>query len=72
MNIIDFKPEILSKEYVEKHGVLYDDDFYQDDYQIGTLYDKAPEYGGTPFTGLLYELFNDTLLIENGTTKITS
>lgn len=59
---LDFKPKVLSKEYLEEHGVLYNDDFYQDDYQLEALYDKAPELGGKPFTGLLYELYNDTLI----------
>lgn len=60
---LDFKPKVLSKEYVKEHGVPYDDDvFYQDDYHIGALYDRLPELGGTPFTGLLYELYNDKLI----------
>jgi antitoxin component YwqK of YwqJK toxin-antitoxin module len=63
MNGLDFKPEVLSKEYVKEHGVPYDDDvFYQDDYHIGALYDGLPELGGKPFTGLLYELYNDKLI----------
>lgn len=63
MKGLDFKPKILSKEYVEEYGVLYDEDvFYQDDYQIEALYDKAPELGGKPFTGLLYELYNGKLI----------
>lgn len=60
---LEFKPDVLSKEYVKEHGVPYDDDvFYQDDYHIGALYDRLPELGGTPFTGLLYELYNDKLI----------
>ncbi len=60
---LDFKPDVLSLEYVKEHGVPYDDDvFYQDDYHIGALYDRLPELGGTPFTGRLYELYNDKLI----------
>jgi hypothetical protein len=41
---LDFKPEVLSKEYVKEHGVPYDNDFfYQDDYHIGALYDRLPD-----------------------------
>lgn len=59
---LDFKPEVLSKEYVEEHGVPFDDDFYQDDWQLEELYDKDPELGGKPFTGLLYKVCNDVLV----------
>lgn len=30
--------------------------FYSEDYECEALCDKAPELGGKPFTGLLYEL----------------
>lgn len=57
MHELDFKPNILSPEYIKEHGVLYDEDvFYSEDYEWEALYDKAPELGGKPFTGLLYEL----------------
>lgn len=62
MKGLDFKPNILSGEYIIEQGVCYNDDFFQDDWQIGPLYDKSPEFGGKPFTGLLYKFYNDTLI----------
>ncbi len=54
---LDFKPEVLSKEYVKEHGTLYDEYiFYSENEECEPLYDKSPELGGKPFTGLLYEL----------------
>jgi len=53
----DFKPDVLSLEYVKEHGALYDEYiFYSEDEECGPLYDKSPALGGKPFTGLLYEL----------------
>ena len=57
-----FQPDILSKEYVLAHGVPYNDEFWQDDYELEELYDKAPDCGGKPFTGLLYRLCGDMLI----------
>ena len=55
---LDFKPEVLSKEYVKENGVLYDDNvFYSENEEWLALLDKTPELGGKPFTGLLYELY---------------
>ena len=57
MNELDFHPNVLSLEYVKEHGILYAEDvFYCEDYEWEELCDRAPERGGKPFTGLLYEL----------------
>ncbi len=56
MNELNFRPDVLSLEYVKEHGVLYSDDvFYFDDFKSCVLFDKDPKLGGKPFTGLLYE-----------------
>ena len=48
---LEFKPEVLSKEYVKEHGALYDEYiFYSEDEECGPLYDKSPALGGKPFT----------------------
>lgn len=60
MNELNFCPDVLSLEYVKEHGVLYlDDVFYFDDFKSCVLFDKDPKLGGKPFTGLLYELYNN-------------
>lgn len=57
MKDFNFKPDVLSLEYVKEHGTLYDEYiFYSEDEECETLYDKSPALGGKPFTGLLYEL----------------
>lgn len=57
MNELDFRPDVLSPEYVKENGTLYDENvFYSIDEGYYELYDKNPELGGKPFTGLLYEL----------------
>ena len=54
---LDFKPDVLSVEYVKEHGVLYNEYiFYSENEECDQLYDKDPSLGGKPFTGLLYEL----------------
>lgn len=58
MKDFDFKPDVLSLEYVKEHGTLYDGCvFYSDNPEWEALFDKKPELGGKPFTGLLYELY---------------
>lgn len=58
MKDFDFKPDVLSSEYVKEHGTLYDDYvFYSENEECEALFDKKPELGGKPFTGLLYELY---------------
>lgn len=57
MKDFNFKPDVLSLEYVKEHGTLYDEYiFYSEDEECEPLYDKSPALGGKPFTGLLYEL----------------
>ncbi len=57
MKDFNFKPDVLSLEYVKEHGTLYDEYiFYSKDEECEPLYDKSPALGGKPFTGLLYEL----------------
>lgn len=57
MKDFNFKPDVLSLEYVKEHGTLYDEYiFYSEDEECEPLYDKLPALGGKPFTGLLYEL----------------
>lgn len=69
---LNFKPDVLSVEYVKEHGVLYNEYiFYSENEECEPLYDKDPSLGGKPFTGLLYELdFNGVLryyqYYENG------
>ena len=63
MKDFDFKPDVLSSEYVKEHGTLYDDYvFYSENEECEALFDKKPELGGKPFTGLLYELDMDGIL----------
>ena len=63
MNELDFRPDVLSLEYVKEHGALYSDDvFYLDDFETGVLFDKDPKLDGKPFTGLLYELDDNGIL----------
>ena len=64
MKDFDFKPDVLSLEYVKEHGTLYDGCvFYSDNEECEALFDKKPELGGKPFTGLLYELDMDAVYI---------
>lgn len=57
MKDFNFKPDVLSLEYVKEHGTLYDEYiFYSEDEECEPSYDKSPALGGKPFTGLLYEL----------------
>ncbi len=63
MKDFDFKPDVLSLEYVKEHGTLYDGCvFYSENEEWEALFDKRPELGGKPFTGLLYELDMDGIL----------
>lgn len=60
-------PEFLSFDYVKANGVLYDE-YVMPEYEepFTRLYDKPIESGGKPFTGLLYELY------ENGNVRYYS
>lgn len=54
MKDFNFKPDILSLEYVKEHGTLYHEYTFSEDEECEPLYDKSPALGGMPFTGLLY------------------
>lgn len=65
MNEYDFKPDILSQDYVKEHGVRYDENvFYNWDDETTPMYDKNPEQGGMLFTGLLYEQYENSGMIR--------
>ena len=51
---------ILTKEYVIKNGVDYEELF--NEYCSDRILDKSEEEGGKPFTGLVYELYNNEQL----------
>ena len=62
---LKFTPQLLSLEYVKKHGVRYDENImYCWDDETTPLYDKDPELGGKLFTGLLYDCFYDSDMIS--------
>ena len=65
MNELDFRPEVLSQEYVKEHGVRYDESvFYNWDGETSPLYDRDPEQGGKLFTGLIYDQYEDSDMIS--------
>ena len=47
--------ETLSDEYIKENGTLFDNVCWEDD----DIYDKHESEGGKPFTGLLYETYDD-------------
>lgn len=64
--MIKEKPQILSLEYVMKHGLLFDEESFsfesyweKDINHYEQLFDKPMDMGGKPFNGLVYELFPD-------------
>lgn len=65
-------PEFLSEEYVKENGVLYDESVFSDEgLWKGILYDKPKDKGGKPFTGILYNMYEDGkigyyIFFENG------
>ena len=61
---LDFKPEVLSKEYVKEHGYFYvESDFLFESYwenginHYERLFYTTENGKKAPFTGLLYELY---------------
>ncbi|WHY71947.1 toxin-antitoxin system YwqK family antitoxin [Fictibacillus enclensis] len=54
--------EILSKEYVIKHGVDFDEELWFTSYSDEVL-DNPEDQNGKPFTGLAYELYDNGNLI---------
>ena len=61
---LDFKPEVLSKEYVKEHGFFYvESDFLFESYwenginHYERLFYSTENGEKAPFTGLLYELY---------------
>jgi antitoxin component YwqK of YwqJK toxin-antitoxin module len=65
---LEFKPEVLSKEYIVEHGTYFDGDIICWSGEFG---DQICSNKGVPFTGLLYELYQNSSLAyysfyENG------
>ena len=55
MNLMEFN--ILSQDYIKENGIPFEGDIWWED--DGLLYDKPESERGKPFSGLLYETYND-------------
>ena len=55
MNLMEFN--ILSQDYIKENGIPFEGDIWWE--EDGLLYDKPESEGGKPFSGLLYETYDD-------------